>query len=163
KRRGGLLPLGEPAAVGRRNATRLRAGDRRLGGSGDCIPAPHTAARTDAEPEHGPRRRCDLLGAGTSGLRRFAPGVLPAGLAAPPGRGGLRGLHRRAGTERPSAGRTAPVRNSTAVSAPGPTEPDMPRWLLVVVGILAAVAIVVAWGPRLSWGLWQDETQIVWQ
>jgi hypothetical protein len=49
------------------------------------------------------------------------------------------------------------------MSAPGPTETETPRWLLIVVGALAAVAVVVAWGARLSWGLWQDETHIAWQ
>ena len=49
------------------------------------------------------------------------------------------------------------------MSAPVPTETKTPLWLLIVVGALAAVAIVVAWGARLSWGLWQDETQMVWQ
>ena len=49
------------------------------------------------------------------------------------------------------------------MSAPGPTETKTPLWLLIVVGALAAVAIVVAWGARLSWGLWQDETQVAWQ
>jgi hypothetical protein len=49
------------------------------------------------------------------------------------------------------------------MSVPGPTEAETPRWLLIVVGALAAVTIVVAWGPRLSWGLWLDETFVAWQ
>jgi hypothetical protein len=49
------------------------------------------------------------------------------------------------------------------MSAPGPTETEAPGWLFVAVGALAAVSIVVAWGPRLSWGLWLDEASVAWQ
>ena len=92
-----------------------------------------------------------------------SPAISRRRRAAPPARGGLRGVHGRAGTGRPGAGRTPSVRSSSAMSAPGPTETETPRWLLVVVGALAAVTIVVAWGARLSWGLWLDETFVAWQ
>lgn len=38
-----------------------------------------------------------------------------------------------------------------------------PRWLRATVVVLSALTIAVAWGSRLSWGLWLDETFVAWQ
>ena len=113
--RRGLLPLGEPAARAGRNAARLRPRDRRLGGGGDRLHPRRAPARAHVEPGHGPRRRRPVLGARHPGVRRFAPGVVPARI--PRRRAGRAVERRRAG----QADRSP--RSAVAVRQPRPPRP----------------------------------------